>query len=97
MRPCAAACPWPAIEQGLRGDGFDLLAETVHVDIHHGVVGFVGRAAKRIGDEDDAEAPVDRAQHGGQHADIGFAAGDDDGIDPALRSCWCRSVPVQGE
>ena len=42
---------------------------------------LVSRAAKRIGDENDAEAPVDRAEYGREHADIGFAAGDDDRID----------------
>jgi hypothetical protein len=72
----------PAFEQRLGSDGFDLLSEAVHIDVHHGVVGFIRRTAKRVGDEDNAEAPVDRAKHGRQHADIGFAAGDDDGVDP---------------
>ena len=72
----------PAFEKQFSRDGFDLLAEAVHIDIHHRVVGFIGRAAKCVGDEDDAKAPVDRAEHGREHADIGFAACDDDGVDP---------------
>ena len=96
MRPCARGLPGPAFKQGLRRDGFDLLAEAVHIDIHHGVVGFVRRTAKRIRDKDDAEAPVDRAQHGGQHADIGFAAGDDDGVDPGAAQLLVEVAPGPG-
>ena len=81
MRLCAAALPGQLSRRVSRRDGLDLLAEPIHVDIHHGVVGFIRRAAKSVGHEDDAEAPVDRAQHCGEHADVGFAAGDDDGVD----------------
>src|SRR6185369_6404786 len=80
--PALAGCSGPAGEEGLSRDGFDLLAKPVHVNVHHGVVGFIRRAAKSIGHEDDAEAPVDRAEHRRKHADVGFAARDYDRVDP---------------
>ncbi|AHY49479.1 hypothetical protein BJS_02318 [Bradyrhizobium japonicum SEMIA 5079] len=41
---------------------------------------FVSRTAQCVSDKNDAVSPVDGAEHGGQHADIGLAAGDDDRI-----------------
>ena len=48
----------------------------------HGVVGFVGGAAKSVNDKDDAVTPVDRAEQRGQHTDVRFAACYDDRVDP---------------
>src|SRR5689334_13823085 len=70
----------PALKKRLHRDRLDLLSEPVHVDIHHRVVGLVSRTAKRVLDEDDAEAPVDCAEHGAQNADVSLAAGYDDRI-----------------
>ena len=87
----------PAFQKRLGRNGFNLLAEAVHVNIHHGVVGFIGRTAQGIGNEDDAEAPVDAPS---------TVAITQTSVSPpvmmtvsisALRSCWCRSVPVHGE
>lgn len=54
--PCAPACS--AIKQRFCRHAFDLLAEAVHIDIHHGVVGVIGGAAQRVGHKNDAEAPA---------------------------------------
>ena len=66
----------PALKKSLRRDGLNLLSEPIHVDIHHCVVRFVSRTAKRVLHEDDPKAPVNRAQHRAQNANVraaGFA------------------------
>ena len=79
----------------MRSHGFDLLAEVVHIDIHHGV--WVSSAelqrasVTRMNPKPQLTAPSMVASMPTSVS----AAGDDDGIDPGARSCW--SVPVQGE
>lgn len=53
----------PAFKKSLRRNGLNLLSEPIHVDIHHRVVRFISRTAKRVLYEDDPKAPVDRTQH----------------------------------
>ena len=43
---------------------------------------FVRRTTKRVRYEDDPESPIDRPEHRAEHTDIGFAAGDDDSVNP---------------
>ncbi|BCG83710.1 hypothetical protein MesoLj113b_72520 (plasmid) [Mesorhizobium sp. 113-3-3] len=43
------------------------------IDGHQRVMGGVGRTTKRIGDQNDAIADIDRAKNGREDADIGFA------------------------
>ena len=74
----------PTVEQGLRRDGFDLLAETVHINVHHRVVCFVCGAAKGVSHEDDTKTPVNSAEHGTKYAYIRFTARDDDRVDRFL-------------
>jgi hypothetical protein len=77
-----------AFEERVRRHAFHLLAEPASVDIHHCVVGLVRRAAQGVRHEDDAEAPVNSAHHGCEHADVGFAAGDNDSV----RSCASQQL-----
>jgi hypothetical protein len=70
----------PTFDERVCRHAFHLLAESVRVDIHHRVVSFVRRAAQGVRYEDHAEAPIDGAYHGCEHADVGFAAGDYDGV-----------------
>lgn len=56
MRPCLPAYRRASCPATLGRDGLDLQTEPVHVDIHHRIVGFVGRAAEGVGHEDDPEA-----------------------------------------
>ena len=51
MMPGAAAFLRAIYPAGFAGYGFDLFAEAVHIDIHHGIVGFIGRVAKSVGHE----------------------------------------------
>jgi hypothetical protein len=53
----------------------------VQINVHHGVVSHVSRAAESVSYKDDAESPIDCAEHGRENADICLAASDDDGID----------------
>jgi hypothetical protein len=83
----------PAFEERVCRHAFHLPAEPVRVDIHHCVVGLVCRAAQGVRYEDDAEAPVDSAHHGCEHADVCLAAGDDDGIDPGASQLLVQITP----
>jgi hypothetical protein len=56
-------------------------------------VRFIGGTAQRIRDEDDAKAPVDCTQDCRKHADIGFAAGNNDRIDAGAAQLPVKIAP----
>ena len=56
--------------------GLDPLAKTGVIEAQQHVVSLVRRAAHGIAHDDDAVTKVNRAQHGRQHADVGFRSRD---------------------
>ena len=66
----------PVPQQGIGIDSLDLLREALLIERKQGVMRLVRRAADGVGHQHDPVAEIDGSQHGGEHAHIGFGAGE---------------------
>ena len=57
---------------------------------------LVGARTDRVLDEDDVIAPIDRIEDGGDHADIGFRAADDERLDLPLAQDFVEPLAIEG-
>jgi inorganic pyrophosphatase len=71
----------PVRDDLVHGRRFHMRVEARPVKVDDLVMRLVDRAEERIGDEDRAIATVDRAKRRREHANVGFATGDDQRID----------------
>ena len=74
----------PTCQDGLAVSGFNLLSKAPPVKTEQRIVCRIGGTAERISSEHYPIPEIYCAENGRQYADIGFGAGNHQGIRPAL-------------
>ena len=76
---------------------FDLLTETLKIDLEQRIVTLVRGTADPVLNHDHAVAEIDCIEDGGQHADVSFGTGNDKAVRLTLWRCANSAESAKAE